>query len=51
MPQELIMIFLLFFAVLAFAWFYLQRAKARPTETAATTEAPETPRSDAEPLA
>ena len=27
MPQALIVIFLLFFAVLAFAWFYLQRAE------------------------
>ena len=35
MPQLLIVVFLLFFAVLAFAWFYLQRAKAR-------TPAPET---------
>ena len=26
---ELVVIFLLFVAVLAFAWFYLQRAKAR----------------------
>jgi len=26
-----IVFFLLFFAVLAFAWFYLQRAKARTT--------------------
>ena len=35
MPQALIVVFLLFFAVLAFAWFYLQRAKARTTtETA-----------------
>ena len=29
MPQALIVIFLLFFAVLAFGWFYWQRAKAR----------------------
>jgi predicted negative regulator of RcsB-dependent stress response len=29
MPQTLIVIFLLFFAVLAFGWFYWQRAKAR----------------------
>ncbi len=29
MPQAYIVIFLLFFAVLAFAWFYLQRAKSR----------------------
>ncbi len=34
MPQELIIIFLLFFAVLAFAWFYLQRAKARTSTDA-----------------
>jgi hypothetical protein len=33
MPQTLIVIFLLFFAVLAFGWFYLQRAKARTTST------------------
>ena len=47
MPQALIVIFLLFFAVLAFAWFYWQRAKARdavntaaesPAETAAPVE-------------
>ena len=38
MPQALIVIFLLFFAVLAFAWFYWQRAKARTvTVTEATT--------------
>jgi hypothetical protein len=36
MPQALIVIFLLFFAVLAFAWFYLQRAKARDTSAEAT---------------
>jgi Flp pilus assembly protein TadG len=29
MPQAVIVIFLLFFAVLAFGWFYWQRAKAR----------------------
>jgi len=29
MPQAYVVIFLLFFAVLAFAWFYWQRAKAR----------------------
>ena len=29
MPQTVIVIFLLFFAVLAFSWFYWQRAKAR----------------------
>jgi hypothetical protein len=44
MPQALIVIFLLFFAVLAAGWFYLQRAKARDadkvsTESSATTTA------------
>jgi hypothetical protein len=40
MPQTLIVIFLLFFAVLAAAWFYLQRAKSRPTpDTTPTGEA------------
>lgn len=41
MPQELIVIFLLFFAVLTFGWFYWQRAKARASTTAtdATTGA------------
>jgi hypothetical protein len=40
MPQTLIVIFLLFFAVLAFAWFYWQRAKARtaPTTTPVSQE-------------
>ncbi|MEO6578926.1 MAG: hypothetical protein ABIO99_08535 [Candidatus Limnocylindria bacterium] len=33
MPQNLIVIFLLFIAVLAFGWFYWQRAKARTTTT------------------
>lgn len=36
MPQELIVIFLLFFAVLAFGWFYWQRAKARDAGTTVT---------------
>ncbi|HEX7171118.1 MAG TPA: hypothetical protein VF365_00765 [Candidatus Limnocylindria bacterium] len=40
MPQTLIVIFLLFFAVLAFGWFYWQRAKARTAPTAGT--APDT---------
>ena len=40
MPQELIAIFLLFIAALAFGWFYLQRAKARTTPTASTPETP-----------
>ena len=38
--MEYLWIFLLFFAVLAAAWFYLQRAKARPTTTPTTTETP-----------
>lgn len=29
MPTAVIVIFLLFFAVLAFGWFYVQRAKLR----------------------
>ena len=37
MPEALIVIFLLFFAVLAFGWFYLQRAKARTTTTSASS--------------
>ncbi len=36
MPQALIVIFLLFFAVLAAGWFYLQRAKARDAGKAST---------------
>jgi len=31
--EPVIVVFLLFFAVFAFAWFYLQRAKARTTTT------------------
>ncbi len=42
MPTELIVIFLLFFAVLAFGWFYWQRAKAR-TDTTVTTSEPTAP--------
>lgn len=41
MPQAVIVIFLLFFAVLAFAWFYLQRAKARDAAKPADTAAAE----------
>ena len=42
MPTQLIVIFLLMFAVLAFGWFYWQRAKTRATDTAVTaTEATE----------
>ena len=36
MPTAVIVIFLLFFAVLAFAWFYLQRAKTRDVVTTDT---------------
>jgi hypothetical protein len=43
MPQALIIIFLLFFAVLAFAWFYLQRAKARDAGAGESTESASTP--------
>lgn len=44
MPQALIVIFLLFFAILAFAWFYWQRAKARTTDaTVVTTAAADAP--------
>jgi hypothetical protein len=38
MPQAVIVIFLLFVAVLAFAWFYLQRAKARSPHADGTVE-------------
>jgi uncharacterized iron-regulated membrane protein len=38
--EYVIVIFLLFFAVLAFAWFYLQRAKARDAATATPDVAP-----------
>ncbi len=31
--EAFIVVFFLFFAVLAFAWFYLQRAKARNATT------------------
>ena len=40
MPQSLIVIFLLFIAVLAFGWFYWQRAKARTVTTTAVDETP-----------
>lgn len=46
--MEYLWIFLLFFAVLAAAWFYLQRAKARPTTTV-TTNAAEAPAAPATP--
>jgi predicted negative regulator of RcsB-dependent stress response len=41
MPQALIVIFLLFFAVLAFGWFYWQRAKTRAAGKPASTDATE----------
>lgn len=42
--MEYVWLFVLFFAVLAAAWFYVQRAKARPTTTVTTApEAPATP--------
>jgi hypothetical protein len=45
MPDYVIPIFLLFVAVLAFGWFYLQRAKARDASTTVETApgAPTTP--------
>jgi len=43
MPTELIVVFLLMFAVLAFGWFYWQRAKARGTDTVVTTTEPTEP--------
>jgi predicted negative regulator of RcsB-dependent stress response len=48
MPQTLIVIFLLFFAVLALAWFYWQRAKARSVRTESVEPAEQ---SDAPPSA
>lgn len=58
MPTAVIVIFLLFFAVLAFGWFYLQRAKVRDavrTDTASgstvvtTDTAPEAPAAPVDP--
>ncbi len=50
MPTELTVIFLLFFAVLAFGWFYWQRAKSRgvaqATDATAATPAPEAASTD-----
>ena len=47
MYQAYIVIFLLFFAVLAYGWFYWQRAKSRAaagetTDAASTADAPAT---------
>lgn len=39
-PMVLIPIFLLFIAVLAYGWFYWQRAKARDAAKHASAEAP-----------
>ena len=41
--MDYIWLFILFFAVLAAAWFYLQRAKARTTTTVTTADAPAAP--------
>ena len=38
--EYVIVIFMLFFSVLAAAWFYLQRAKARDAGKATDAEAP-----------
>ena len=37
--EVVIVVFLLMFAMLAFAWFYLQRAKARTDAPVASSEA------------
>ena len=37
--MEYVIIFLLFFAVLAAAWFYLMRAKNRPVDSGVATDA------------
>ena len=37
--EVVIVVFLLMFAMLAFAWFYLQRAKARTDAPVASTDA------------
>jgi hypothetical protein len=38
MPQTIIVIFLLFIAVLAFGWFYWQRAKTRDAAKGSTVD-------------
>ena len=43
MPTELIVVFLLLFAVLAFGWFYWQRAKSRATDAVVTSTEPTEP--------
>ena len=53
MPQAYIVIFLLFFAVLAFGWFYWQRAKARTvvdTTVEQRTDTPPAPTAPADPV-
>lgn len=45
--EQLIVVFLLFVAVLAFAWFYLQRAKARDAVAASSTHEPSVEQSTA----
>ena len=37
--EVVIVVFLLMFAMLAFAWFYLQRAKTRPDASVASSDA------------
>jgi hypothetical protein len=37
--EAVIVVFLLMFAMLAFAWFYLQRAKARTDASVASSDA------------
>ena len=49
MPQTLIVIFLLFFAVLAFGWFYWQRAKGRSITTTTSASAEPTESTDSTP--
>jgi hypothetical protein len=44
--MEIVWLFLLFFAALAAGWFYLQRAKARPTTTVTTADSPAAPEAD-----
>lgn len=46
MPTAVIVVFFLFFAVLAFGWFYLQRAKTRDAATTVETAAPTTEPTD-----
>lgn len=43
MPESLIVIFLLFIAVLAFGWFYWQRAKTRDAAKDSPADATDQP--------